>query len=302
MAQRGTGGPILVTGAAGKTGRALIRRLAARGAPTRAFVRRSEQREPARRLGASEVVEGDLRSRADVAAALSGVGAIYLICPNVHPEEIGIGRTLVAAARAAGVSRIVYHSVLHPQIEVMPHHWAKMRVEELLFESGLDYTIVQPAPYMQNVLGQWRGIRDSGVYRVPYRLDSRVVMVDLEDVAEAAARVLTEAGHVGATYELCGPGLLDQRQIAAALGRGLGRTVRARELPRRQWAEEARAAGLGAYAVETLLAMFRYYESFGMTGAPRLLAELLGRPPAGFDDFVARTAAQQRAGEKGGLA
>ena len=162
MAAPRTAQPILVTGAAGKTGRAVIRELAARGAPVRAFLRRAEQRSAAEALGAGEVVVGDLRSRETVAAAVAGVASIYHICPNVHPDEIGIGRRVVSAALAAGVERFVYHSVLHPQIEAMPHHWAKMRVEELLFQSGLDATILQPAPYMQNVLAQWRVDRQAG--------------------------------------------------------------------------------------------------------------------------------------------
>ena len=283
--------PILVTGAAGKTGQAVIRGLVAKGAPTRAFVRQAEYRETVERLGAHEVVEGDLRSREAVAAAVSGAGAIYHICPNMHPSELGIARRVVSAALTAGIQRIVYHSVLHPQVEAMPHHWAKMRVEELLFESRLDTTILQPAPYMQNVLGQWRFITDQAVYPVPYELGSRVAMVDLEDVAEAAVRVLIETGHVGATYELCGPDLLDQREIAAALGRGLGKTVRALAVPPREWTEAAQTRGLGEYQIETLLAMFEYYESFGMAGTPRVLECLLGCSPTSFEQFVARTVA-----------
>lgn len=290
--------PILVTGAAGKTGQAVMRALAAKGAPIRAFVRRSEQRQPAESSGAGEVVDGDLRSRETVAAAMSGVASLYHICPNVHPDEVSIARRILAAALTAGVGRVVYHSVLHPQVEAMPHHWAKMRVEELLFESGLDYTILQPAPYMQNVHGQWRSITRQSAYRVPYSLASRVVMVDLEDVADAAARVLVEAGHCGATYELCGPEILDQREIASVLSQGLGKTVRATAVSAREWAADAKAEGLGDYQIATLLRMFSYYESHGMAGAPHVLESLIGRPAASFAQFVTRTASvrQGRAG------
>jgi uncharacterized protein YbjT (DUF2867 family) len=280
--------PILVTGAAGKTGRAVLRSLNREGVPVRAFVRRAEQRQTVATLGAGEIVEGDLRSRDRVAEAMKGIAAVYHICPNMHPHELGIGRRIVASALDAGIRRLVYHSVLHPQIEAMPHHWAKMRVEELIFESGLDFTILQPAPYMQNVLGQWRDITKRAVYRVPYGLDTRISMVDLEDVAEAATRVLTEEGHAGATYELSGPDLLDQRQIAEALSRGLGRSVRPETQSPHEWAERARAGGLDERRVDSLLAMFRYYDSFGMTGGWRVLHGVLGRPPVDFDRFVDR--------------
>ncbi len=58
----------------------------------------------------------------------------------------------------SGVTRFVYHSVLHPQIEAMPHHWQKMRTEEMLFAAGFELTVLQPTAYMQNILGAWRGV------------------------------------------------------------------------------------------------------------------------------------------------
>lgn len=290
MKARKSDRPILVTGAAGKTGRAVIRHLAARGAPVRALVRRPEQRRHLEELGARQTVCGDLRSRQTMADATRGAGAIYHICPNVHPDEIGIGRRVLSAARDAGVRRFVFHSVLHPQIEAMPHHWAKMRVEEVIFESGLEATILQPAPYMQNVLGQWQSVRERGLYAVPYDLDSPLVMVDLEDVAAVAALVLDEAGHCGATYELCGPAAPSARQIAAVLGRALGREVRPRAVPPREWANAARRDGLDEARIATLLAMFSYYDSQGMAGSSRVLDWLLGRPSTSFEEFAARQA------------
>ena len=178
---------VLVTGAAGKTGCAVTRALAGSGLAVRAVVRRSAQGRALAEVGADDSVEADLLDAEALVAAARGVDALYHICPNVHPQEVAIGRNAIAAARAAGVRRFVFHSVLHPITEEMPHHWAKMRVEEALLESGLEVTVLQPAPYMQNLLGSWPAIVDNGVYRVPYSLDSRVVMVDLEDVAEVAA-------------------------------------------------------------------------------------------------------------------
>ncbi|MEJ2210661.1 MAG: NmrA family NAD(P)-binding protein [Anaerolineae bacterium] len=287
---------LLVTGAAGKTGRALIRALAARGAAVRAMVHRPEQAERLKALGASEVLAGDLRDARAVGRAMAGARAVYHICPNVHPDEVTIGQVAIDAAREAGVDLFVYHSVLHPQVEAMPHHWRKMRVEERLFASGLDTVILQPAAYQQNVLGQWTEIVRDGVYEVPYGLGTRLSMVDLEDVAAVAARVLTEPGHAGATYELAGPQPLAQTEVAAVLGRQFGRRVEARQVPLEAWAQQARAAGLGQYQVETLLQMFRYYDRHGFWGNPRVLGHLLGRPPARFEVFVARAAGALQGG------
>jgi NAD(P)H dehydrogenase (quinone) len=195
---------ILVTGAAGKTGKAVIRAVAARGGEVRALVRRTAQAAEVVAAGACEAAVGAFDDPAALAHAASGATAIYHICPNVSPHEMSYAKAVVAAATAAGVRRFVYHSVLHPQIEAMPHHWAKLRVEEMLLASGLDVTVLQPTAYMQNVLAGWRSIAEQGVYRVPYPVETRISLVDLRDVAAAAALVLTEPGHAGATYALVG--------------------------------------------------------------------------------------------------
>ena len=282
---------ILLTGAAGKTGRAVIRALVTRGAVVRALVHRPEQASNVEALGASEVLAGDMRDRATMDRAAQGARAVYLICPNVHPEEVVMGQVAIAAARRAGVERFVYHSVLHPQVEAMPHHWLKMRVEAKLFASGLASTILQPGTYMQNVLAHWDRVRHEGVYPVPYPVETRLSLVDLVDVAEAAAVVLTEPGHAGATYELAGPEALRQTEIANTLGLQLGRAVHAQAVPLEDWERGARAAGLGTYQVETLLKMFRYYARYGFCGNPKVLGWLLGRPLTTFAEYVARAGA-----------
>lgn len=283
---------ILITGAAGKTGSAVIRTLAAQERSIRALVRRHEQVQPIRELGAQEVVVGDVRSQATVDQAVRGVRAIYHICPNISPDEVAIGQAVIMAARSSGVEHFVYHSVLHPQTEAMPHHWQKLRVEEQLFEAGLPYTILQPAAYIQNIAAHWDQILGQGRYLVPYSVETRLGMVDLEDVAVAAAVVLTQPGHAGATYELAGAEVLTQTEVAAILSWQLGHPVQAETMSLEEWKRGVRVAGLGDYQIETLIKMFRYYERYGFWGNPHILTWLLGRPPATFADFVKRTAQQ----------
>jgi len=279
---------IVVTGAAGKTGCAAIRALASRGALVRAVVRRPEQAAIVQVTGATEFIEADLCDEAAVGAAMQGASTVYHICPNVHPDEVAIAQRVIDAARRAGASRIVYHSVLHPQIEAMPHHWNKLRVEEHLFESTLPYTILQPAAYMQNLLAGWDLVLRHGIYRVPYAAETRLGMVDLADVAEVAARILTESGHDFGVYELAGPEVLDQGDVADALGRHLGRPVQVEVVPLERWTAEARQAGLGEYQVSALRQMFFYYERYGFWGSPRVLTWLLGRPPTTLSTFLER--------------
>ncbi len=279
---------ILVTGAGGKTGRAVISALAARGVTLRAFVRSEVRAAEAKALGAADASIGDLCDADAVQTALRGVRKVYHICPNVHPDEIVIGETIIRAACTAGVEQFAFHSVVHPQTEQMPHHWRKLRVEELLLESGLPFTVLQPTAYMQNILAGWEAIIQRGVYTVPYPVETRLSLVDLEDVADAAARVLTEPGHAGATYELAGTPAMTQIEVAEVLSQSLGRAVRAEAISLEQWEARVRTSNLNGTAIETLTAMFRYYARYGLVANPNVLRWLLGRQAASLADFVQR--------------
>lgn len=279
---------ILVTGAAGKTGRAVIQALNRKGHAVRALVHRPQQAQEVIAVGAQDVVAGDMRLRTTMDEAARATRAVYHICPNMSPDEVEIGQLAIGAARAAGVEHFVYHSVLHPQTEAMPHHWQKLRVEESILESGLPFTILQPAAYMQNVLAYRERIVNEGVYAVPYAVETRLSMVDLEDVAAVAVRVLAEPGHAGATYELAASELLSQVQVAEVLEGHLGRPVQAQAVSLALWEGQAQASGLGGTQIQTLLQMFRFYERYGFQGNANVLEWLLGRPPTTFAAFVAR--------------
>lgn len=235
---------ISVTGSAGKTGRAVISALVAREARVRALVHCEERTAGMGALGATEVVVADLTDAESLERALAESAVVYHICPNMRPDEVEIGERVIDMCKRVGVERFVYHSVLHPQIEAMPHHWNKLRVEEKLIQSGLAFTILQPAAYMQNLKAQWGSVLEHGLLEVPYAESTRVGMVDLNDVAEVAAQVLVEDGHDGAIYELCGSEVMDQREIAGVLCKTLGRLVQVAVLDRRVWKVRAAEAAL----------------------------------------------------------
>lgn len=287
----GTNSMILVIGAAGKTGRAIVQALLAKGASVRGLVRRAEQTAVLHSLGVSDVVVGDVRETAVLTQALHRVQAIYHICPNMQPDEVEIGQNVITAAQKAGISHFVYHSVLHPQTEKMPHHWHKLRVEEMLFESGLPFTILQPSVYMQNILANWQTILDAGLYQTPYPITTRLSLVDVADVAAAAAIVLTEPGHTEATYELVGPQALSQEEVAQVLSQEIGRFVQAAELPLEIWVQQSQKAGLGIYQRETLVKMFKYYAHFGLIGNGQVLRWLLKRPSTTLATFIQKVIA-----------
>jgi uncharacterized protein YbjT (DUF2867 family) len=278
---------ILVTGAGGKTGRALIRALS-NVESVCAFVHHDESISVVKSLGAQNVIVGDLRDEAAIRSAVQGVRVVYHLCPNMSPDEMAIGKLVIGESQKAGVEHFVYHSVLHPQTEKMNHHWQKLRVEEMLFELRLPFTILQPAPYMQNLMGNWKSIMEEGLLRVPYSVHSKFSFVDLDDVAEAAKIVLTESNHKNAIYELAGTTPLSHVEVAEILSRVLHCKVGAEREEMSDW--RLRVGDIGEYAVENLSRMFEYYDQWGLAGNPNVLKWLLKREPTSWAKFIERIA------------
>jgi uncharacterized protein YbjT (DUF2867 family) len=279
------GGPVVVTGAAGKTGRAVVAALAARDVPVLALVHRPEQAR-AGIPGATASVAVDLADADAVHRVLAGTSAVYLIAPNMHPDEPALLEPVIAGCEGSGPARVVYHSVLHPYAPAMPHHLDKARVEARLHDSPLDWTILQPTSYFENVLGAWDSVRDAGVWPLPYSATAPFTPVALDDVAEVAAAALTNPAHRFATYELAGPERLSTDDMARIAAEVLGHEVTV-TVDRDAW-REGPGRLLDTDARERLEAMFDYYDRHGLCGNPTVLAALLGRTPQSWRSWAHR--------------
>ena len=241
---------ILVTGAAGKTGKAVVEALAAKGARVRAFIAQSG---PCRFALGARRRRSQLRQLRGCPARWRrprhGAQAVYHICPNVSRDEVAFARAVAAAARTHGVKRFVYHSVLHPQIEAMPHHWQKMRVEEMLFAIGprshRPAADRLHAEYSRRV-GRHRPRRR--VQRFPIRSATRLSLVDLDDVGRGRRDRADPRWPWRRHLRACRA----RRRSARPRSRlcsppRLGRDVRAEDGPLAAWEARARAAGMGEY-------------------------------------------------------
>lgn len=279
---------ILVTGAAGKTGLAIIQALAKAGKSSRAYIRDIKQEGKVLAAGAKEIAVGDLGNERSLFKALDGIEAIYFIVPNVHQAEIQFGELAIKLSQKIDLKHFVYHSVIFPQIESMPHHWKKMRVEEMLIFSGLNFTILQPANYMQNMLAYRESIFNNGFFQIPYTLSAKSTPIDLLDLAEVAAKVIGDQKHFGASYPLAGPEVLSTLDQAKLIEDHLNKAVEAKVLDISIWISEAKKTGLREDAIDTLTHMFGYYEHSNFIGNPLILEMLLGRPPNRFEDFLQR--------------
>ena len=221
---------VAVVGGHGKTGRAVVAALTSRG--VRAVP-----------LGRADWP--------DLADAMAGCGAAYVIAPNFHPDEPAYVAHAIEACRAAGVGRVGYHSVASPYVPAMAHHVGKAEAEDLVRRAGLAWTILQPGVYLQN-LDLTRPVE------VPYDVDATFGFLDLADLGEAVATVLLEDGHVGATYELASR-TGSVAKLAAEAGTRASR-VDAGDVP------------------DGLRVMFAYYDAHGLPVGTLPLRALLGRP------------------------
>jgi uncharacterized protein YbjT (DUF2867 family) len=275
---------ITVTGATGMTGRHVIAGLLDAELPVRALAHSpaSADRLPG---GVDDVVTGDMLVPADAERAIAGADAVVHIGPAMHPREIAMGETVIDAAAAVGVRHFLLMSVTHPQLEPLLNHQSKLAAERRLLMSRLPFTILQPMHYMQDV--DVPGSVADGAYRQPYSLDVKLSFVDLADVGEGAALVLSDPGrHRFATYELCGADTLTGRQVAAILAEVAGRPVEPQQLS----ADRVLAGMRDApdYTRDAMRRLVEHYDSYGITGNPNVLTWLLGREPTSFAEYVRR--------------
>jgi uncharacterized protein YbjT (DUF2867 family) len=295
---------ILITSANGNQGRRLIPKLLAAGHRVRACVRTEVSAHQLRKQGAQEVLVGDLADAAFIAEAVRGVVALYHIGPTLHISEREIGFAVVDAARAAGVGHFVFSSVLHAITTDLIQHEIKRDLEEHLLSSGLAFTILQPANYM--LPHRLKSVFEEDVFRLSWSLDRRQSMVDLEDVADVVALVLSQPErHCAATYELVGPGRFTGHDIGRVLSDVLGREIRVERIDSEAFLR-ARMGNADPSALDYQLQMIRAigkrYSTHDFLGNPNVLTWLLGRLPTTFEAFVRREHALIEQASLNGLA
>lgn len=279
---------VLVTGAHGRTGKPVVKALSAKGASVIAFVRDSAQEAEMTALGASGIAVGDMDDPTTIAPAIAGCDAIVHIGPPMHPDEKTMTSHFIQAAKDAGLSKFVYYSVMHPLRREVRHHSLKLDTEELLIESGMPYSIVQPMRYMQHLEPIWKRVMEEGIHAMPFNTEVKFSVVDLLDLAEATANVTLDDGWLYGTYELAGPEALSQTGMARVIQEVTGKPVKAEQVPTSTMQEKARAAGASEDRVKQMTIMNEHYDAYGFLGNSRILKLILGRAPTSFADYVAR--------------
>lgn len=274
---------ILVTGASGRVGKALLTCLRAEGAAVRAAYR--DPRATAREIeSGGRAVTLDLARPETLGPALDGIGTVFLLGAT-SPAQTTHELNMVEAARAAG-ARVVKLSVWRADEGLSPIARLHRPVERALAASGLPWTVLRPNFYLQNFLSQ-PSIREAGEFSLPL-ITAPISFVDTGDIARVAARVLTTEGHDGRVYDLTGPRALTYAEAAEEFSAVLGRPVRYVGVPD----DRARAALLGRgmpeFHADAVIGVARAYRDGGAETVTSTVADLTGSAPLGFVEFVRR--------------
>jgi uncharacterized protein YbjT (DUF2867 family) len=276
---------ILVTGATGKNGTEILKRLSGRRERIRAMVHKQRDIVQATPNCALEFVEADFDDTASLHRALDGVQRAFLVTNSSEQVEEQQLR-FVALARESGVKHIVYLSQLHASSDshsrFLRYHAA---VEEALRGSGMSYTNLRPNLYMQALLMIGKSIASEGRFFAPAD-DARVSVVDVRDVASVAVAALTLTGHEGKTYELTGPEALTHAEMAAQLSQALDRPITFVDVPEQVFREELRGLHMPDWQADGLIEDYAHYRRGEAAGISSAVVEATGQAPRTFREFA----------------
>ncbi|MCX4909948.1 SDR family oxidoreductase [Streptomyces sp. NBC_00878] len=272
---------ILVTGATGNIGRALLRELQACGAgPLRGLTRDAARATFPQNV---EAVEGDFAEPESLKPALEGVRSLFLV------SRLGSDADILDAAQAAGVEHVVLVSSItaqtHPHLGPAKENLA---VERLLKESGMAWTILRPTQFASNALMWAASIRDREAVRAPYA-DTGLPTIHPADIASVARAALTEPGHQGRTYALTGPEPVTARQQVEAIAAALGRDVPFMEISRQE-AHARMAAVFGDEAADAVLDVTGGDVNDELLAVRDTVSRVTGSPARPFQQWAAENA------------
>ncbi len=275
---------ILVTGATGIAGSQVVRALLEQRQDVRAFVRDPDK---ARGLfgDAADLAPGDFAEPRSLRAALHGADVLFLSGAD-DPRRVEWETAAIDAAAEAGVRRIVKLSsiVARPGAPVAFWDWHG-RIEQHLSDSAVPSVILRSSFFMSNLLAAAEPVALDGKLYAPAG-GAQIAMIDPRDVGNAAAAVLTSAGHDGRSYALTGPEAVTYTQVAAALAEATGREVEFVDLPDEAATQGLIQAGLPAFAAEQVVAVFAQARLGVAAQVTATVETLTGRAPRDVASFA----------------
>jgi uncharacterized protein YbjT (DUF2867 family) len=237
---------ILVTGAAGQSGQAVLREFARQRVPVRALVRDTTNARGLGELAGVEVVEGDMLQPLSLGPALEGIGRALMIS-TANPAAVETQCTFVDAAKAAGLKHVIKFSGAESGIGFKQENIRFTRnheqIERYLEGSGLAWTHLRPSQFMHSYLREARSIAANGVLALPAE-SIKLSPVDIDDIAKVAFKLLTADRHEGKSYYMTGPQALTMAEIASLISEAIGKPVRYLNITPKERRQAILAAGL----------------------------------------------------------
>jgi uncharacterized protein YbjT (DUF2867 family) len=283
---------ILVTGASGTVGKAVLNEVAKSGTKHRAMYRSAT--EASRAPAGTATVIADFSKKETLPPALRGITSVYLVCSPI-PQLIELEWNMINACAAAGVDHIVLSSAMGARDFRKSFPSWHRTVEDKLKSTRISFTILRPNSFHQNVLTYHApSIRSQGAFYGSMG-DARVSFLDVRDIAAVAAKSLAGGQHSGKTYELNGPEALTYSEIAAKIAKHIGRPVKYVDIPADTQRKAMLDQGMPEWQTDALLDLQTYYVSGKGAKVDGLLEQLLGRPPITMDEFASEFANEFRA-------
>ena len=242
---------ILVTGASGLSGSAIVREFARQQYPVRALVRSRAKSHDLEMLPTVELVEGDMLRPETLADALSGIERVLMIS-SADQQMVETQYAFIDAAKKAGVRQIVKFSGLNAALD-SPFLFTRMHaeIERYLERSGLAWSHLRPSQFMQVYLREVPTIVAESAFFLPLE-DAKLAPVDIEDIAKVAFALLHTPGHEGKSYEMTGPEALSMTEIAEQISLAIGKTVRYVNISQAERRQALLAAGVPRYLADAL--------------------------------------------------
>lgn len=276
---------ILVTGATGTVGREAIKQLTLKDVKARAGVHSIIKGENLKRLPGVEVVEMEFTNPGSLKAAFTHVDRLFLITP-FSVDQVMQGKILVDEAKAAGVKHIVRLSALGADAEpgIQLGRWHR-EIERYIEQSGIAYTHIRPAGFMQNFLMSAESIKQEGKLYLPTG-EGKVGYIDARDVAAVAVEALTGTGHEGETYEITGPEAISHADAAHKLSEAIGKQIEYVDVPEEAAREALLSHQLPEQLVNAMLELYSLYKADVSNDVNNTVRQVTGREPHSFRQFA----------------
>lgn len=274
-------GKVLVTGATGNTGSALVPALRNAGVDVRVFVRDESKAQPLKDVGA-EIVVGDLDQPETIGPAVEGVDKIYLLTWN-GPTQLQQAENVLKAAKRAGNPHIVRHSMWGPEkSRIIKQGY---QIEEAVKSSGLPWTLLKPTFFMQNTMMAAQTIASDGVIYWDMK-DGKLGMIDVPDIVDVAVAVLTGSGHEGKSYILTGPAAISFHEVAATFSKVLGKDVKYVSVPGEAALQSMVGMGFPEWIAKGYVELSEGFSENFANSATDNVATLTGHPARSFEQFA----------------